>query len=186
MAGAGSESVLRAPASLLQASSVAIVGASERARWASQIYANLREFGYGGRIVLVNPRQQKVFGEDCIPSLRDLSAPVDHAMVIVPAPHVPDVLADAEAAGVKSATVYASAVGDGESEPSRQRGAHDWDTTLLPTSTRSRKALSNRTAWPWRIAARCSPRSVFSMNRSTPAKTWSSTTEWPEPACAAS
>ena len=109
-------------ASVLRASSVAIVGASERARWASQIYANLRKFGYGGRIVLINPRQQQVFGQDCLPSLRALAEPVDHAMVIVPATHVPDVLSDAEAAGVKSATIYASAVGDGESEASRTRG----------------------------------------------------------------
>ena len=92
---------------MLQAASVAIVGASERARWASQIFGNLRQFGYGGRIVLVNPRQQTVFGETCLPSLRQLSEPVDHAMVIVPAPHVLEVLSDAEAAGVKSATVYA-------------------------------------------------------------------------------
>jgi acyl-CoA synthetase (NDP forming) len=129
---AGSESVLRSPASALQAASVAIVGASERARWASQIYANLRQFGYGGRIVLINPRQQTVFGQDCLPSLRELSEPVDHAMVIVPAANVPDVLADAEAAGVKSATVYASAVGDGESEASRTRGL--WLKNFLATS----------------------------------------------------
>ena len=128
----GSESALRSPASALRAASVAIVGASERARWASQIYANLRQFGYAGRIALINPRQQKVFGQDCLPSLRDLSEPVDHAMVIVPAPHVPDVLSDAEAAGVKSATIYASAVGDGESEASRTRGV--WLKSFLATS----------------------------------------------------
>ncbi len=127
-----SEAATRSPASMLRASSVAIVGASERARWASQIYANLREFGYGGRIVLVNPRQRTVFGEQCLPSLRDLSAPVDHAMVIVPAPHVPDVLSDAEAAGVKSATIYASAVGDGDSEASRARG--EWLNEFLARS----------------------------------------------------
>ncbi len=120
---ASSEGAVRSPASVLQASSVAIVGASERARWASQIYSNLRQFGYGGRVVLINPRQRSVFGEDCLPSLREMTAPVDHAMVIVPAANVPDVLADAEAAGVKSATVYASAVGDGEGEASRARGA---------------------------------------------------------------
>ncbi len=114
---------IRSPVSLLRAASVAIVGASERARWASQIFANLRQFGYGGRIVLINPRQQTVFGEPCLPSLRDLSEPVDHAMVIVPAPHVPDVLSDAEAVGVKSATVYAASVGDGDSEASWTRGA---------------------------------------------------------------
>jgi acetate---CoA ligase (ADP-forming) len=111
------------PASMLRAASVAIVGASERARWASQIYGNLRQFGYGGRIVLINPRQRTVFGKKCLPSLRELSEPVDHAMVIVPAASVPDVLGDAEAVGVKSATIYAAAVGDGESEASRARGA---------------------------------------------------------------
>ncbi len=118
-----SESVVRSPASMLRASSVAIVGASERARWPSQIFSNLRQFGYDGRIVLINPRQQKVFGEACLPSLRDVPEPVDHAMVIVPAAHVADILTDAEAAGVKSATIYASTMGDGESEASRTRGA---------------------------------------------------------------
>jgi acyl-CoA synthetase (NDP forming) len=129
---AGSDSVLRSPASVLRASSVAIVGASERARWASQIFGNLRQNGYAGRIHLVNPRQRQVYGEHCVPSLRAIGEPVDHAMVIVPAPNVADVLTDAEAAGVKSATIYASAVGDGESEPSRQRGA--WLKDFLATS----------------------------------------------------
>jgi acetate---CoA ligase (ADP-forming) len=129
---AGSDSVLRSPASMLRAASVAIVGASERARWASHIFTNLREFGYGGRIYLVNPRQQMVYGERCFASLRDIGEPVDHAMVIVPAAHVAGVLTDAEAAGVKSATIYASAVGDGESEPSRERGA--WLKNFLATS----------------------------------------------------
>ena len=88
---------------MLQAASVAIVGASERARWASQIFTNLRQFGYGGRIHLVNPRQQTVYGERCWPSLRDIGEPIDHAIVIVPAAGVTDVLTDAETAGVKSA-----------------------------------------------------------------------------------
>jgi acetate---CoA ligase (ADP-forming) len=117
---------------MLRATSVAIVGASERARWSSHIYANLRQFGYGGRIVLVNPRQQTVFGEPCLPSLRDMAEPVDHAMVIVPAAHVAGVLADAEASGVKSATIYAASVGDGESEASRARG--EWLRNFLATS----------------------------------------------------
>jgi acyl-CoA synthetase (NDP forming) len=129
---AGSESALRSPASMLSASSVAIVGASERARWPSHIYANLRDFGYGGRIYLINPRQQTVFGERCFASLRDVAEPIDHAMVIVPADHVAGVLTDAEAAGVKSATIYASNVGDGESETSRARGA--WLKNFVATS----------------------------------------------------
>ena len=127
-----SEPAARSPASMLRASSLAIVGASERARWASEIFSNLRKFGYGGRIALVNPRQRRVFGEDCLPTLRELGDPVDHALVIVPAVHLAGVLADAEAVGVKSATVYASAVGDGDSEGSRSRGA--WLTDFLKES----------------------------------------------------
>src|SRR6202163_2015611 len=117
---------------MLRASSVAIVGASERARWASQIFGNLRQNGYAGKIHLVNPRQQTVYGERCFPSLRGIGEPVDHAMVIVPAANVADVLTDAEAAAVKSATIYASAVGDGESEASRARGA--WLKNFLATA----------------------------------------------------
>ena len=134
---AGSDGVLRSPASMLRAASVAIVGASERARWASQIFGNLRQHGYGGKIHLVNPRQQTVYGERCFPSLRDIGEPVDHAMVIVPAANVADVLTDAEAAAVKSATIYASAVGDGESEPSRARGA--WLKNFLADSQIARQ-----------------------------------------------
>src|SRR2546421_9877739 len=100
------EHLFRSAVSTLQARSLAIVGASERARWPSEIYRNLREFGYPGRIALVNPRQRQVFGEPSLPSLRDGVDAVDHALVIVPAAAVPDVLTDAEAAGVKSATVY--------------------------------------------------------------------------------
>jgi acetate---CoA ligase (ADP-forming) len=126
------DSAARSPKSMLCAESVAIVGASERARWPSQIFSNLRQFGYGGRVYLVNPRQREVYGERCYPSLRDVGEPVDHAMVIVPAASVAGVLTDGEAAGIKSATIYASAVGDGESEPSRQRGA--WLKDFVATS----------------------------------------------------
>ncbi len=117
------ETVFRSPANVLQPSSVAIVGASERSKWPRQIIGNLKQFGYPGRVFLVNPRQEEVFGERCFPSLRELPQPVDHAMVIVPAMAVADVLTDAEAAGVKSATVYAAAMGDGEDAESKRRGA---------------------------------------------------------------
>src|SRR5712692_1266545 len=121
-------SLFRSAVSTLQAKSLAIVGASERARWPSEIFKNLREFGYPGRIAFINPRQTEVFGERCFPSLRDLPEPIDHALVIVPAASVPGVLTDAEQAGIKSATVYASMMGDGDEPESKTRGAwlHDF------------------------------------------------------------
>jgi acyl-CoA synthetase (NDP forming) len=117
------EIVFRSPASVLRASSVALVGASERGKWPRLIFDNLRAFGYAGRVFLVNPRQSEVYGERCFPSLRELPQQIDHAIVIVPAAGVADVLTDAQSAGVKSATVYAGAVGDGEDPRSKQRGA---------------------------------------------------------------
>ena len=61
------EDLFRSAVSTLQAKSLAIVGASERARWPSEIFKNLREFGYPGRDRAVNPRQTEVFGQRCFP-----------------------------------------------------------------------------------------------------------------------
>ena len=95
----------RSPTSVLRPGSIAMVGASERGQWQRLIYGNLRDYAYPGRVFLVNPRQQEVYGQRCFPSLRELPEPVEHAMVIVPAVGVADVLTDAEAAGLKAATV---------------------------------------------------------------------------------
>jgi acetate---CoA ligase (ADP-forming) len=122
-AASAAKNLFRSAVSTLQAKSLAIVGASERARWPSEIFRNLREFGYGGRVALINPRQKEVYGERCFPSLRDLPEPVDHALVIVPAPAAADVLVAAEETGVASATVYASMLGDGDDPESKARGA---------------------------------------------------------------
>jgi acyl-CoA synthetase (NDP forming) len=121
--GGNPASLFRSPQSVLAPSSVAIVGASERGQWQGLIYRNLRDYKYPGRVFLVNPRQQEVWGERCFRSLRELPERVDHAMVIVPAPAVAGVLEDADAAGVTSATVYAAAMGDGHDPESKKRGA---------------------------------------------------------------
>jgi acetate---CoA ligase (ADP-forming) len=128
MSGAGQgggqdNNPFRSPASVLRPQSVALVGASERGAWQRLIYHNLRDHGFAGQVFLVNPRQAHVFGEPCYPSLRDVPGAVDHAMVIVPAVAVANVLLDAEAAGVKSSTVYAAAMGDGNDPESKKRGA---------------------------------------------------------------
>src|SRR5258705_11271016 len=111
---ATSQDVFRSATSVLRPSSVAIVGASERGPWQRAIFRNLRDYGYPGRVVLVNPRQKEVFGEPCFPSLREIPERVDHAMVIVPAAAVADVLLDADAAGRTSPTGYSAATGDGD------------------------------------------------------------------------
>lgn len=113
----------RSPQLMMRARSLALVGASDRSRWPSDIYGSLRKHNYPGKIYLINPRQAAVYGEKAYPSLRELPEVVDHAIIIVPGGAVAGVLEDAAARGIKSATVYAGGVGDGEGEVSRQRGA---------------------------------------------------------------
>jgi acyl-CoA synthetase (NDP forming) len=156
----GVDNDFRSPESVLAARSVAVVGASERSAWARMIIRNLHEFGFPGKIFLVNPRQREVFGEPCFPSLRELPETVEHALVIVPAPAVPDVLMDAERAGVRSATIYAGAMGDGVDPQSQKRGA--WLKDFLARGT-LRVAGPNCmgshscSAIPIRICAGCRP-----------------------------
>ena len=107
---------------ILRARSVAIVGASERARWPGIIYENLRDRGYGGKVYPVNPRYDEIWGVRCHPSLDAVGEPVDHAVIIVPAPRVLDVIADVVKAGIKSATVYAAGIGDGDAAEAQDRG----------------------------------------------------------------
>lgn len=119
---AGNSDEFRSVDTVLRPKSVAIVGASERGRWPQDIYNASVKAGYEGNIYLINPRQSEVYGCKAYPSLKDLPEAPDHAIVIVPGAAVPAVLEDAAAAGVKSATVYAGAVGDGDSEASQERG----------------------------------------------------------------
>ena len=124
-AGAATTAVVqfKSPASVLKPGSFALVGASERGNWPAQIFRNLKEQHFPGRLLLVNPRQKEVFGERCYPSLAELPEAPEHAAIIVPADAVAGVLEDAHAAGVKSATLYAAGIGDGRDPKSKARGA---------------------------------------------------------------
>jgi acetate---CoA ligase (ADP-forming) len=117
------DSAFRSPRPLLDPASIAIVGASERGKWATQIFSNLRDFGYPGKVYPVNPRLAHVWGSPCYPDLASLPEPPQHALVIVPAPAVLDVIATGVKAGLKSATIYASQIGEGEDPEIVARGS---------------------------------------------------------------
>jgi acetate---CoA ligase (ADP-forming) len=114
--------VFKSPETLLRARSIAIIGASEQARWPRDIYASLRDGGYPGKIYPINPRYTQVWGIPCYPDFGALPSPAEHALVIVPARHVLSVIEDGVQHGLKSATVYAAGVGDGADPESIERG----------------------------------------------------------------
>lgn len=114
--------LFKSPELVLRARSVAIVGASERARWPSNIFANLRANGYAGPVYPINPKYTEVWGTRCYPDFASLPQPADHALVIIPAKGVIDTLTEATAHGLKSATVYAANIGEGHDPEIVARG----------------------------------------------------------------
>lgn len=101
-------------ARLLNPSAVAVVGATDRlGAFTGDTVHNLLRFGFPGAVHPVNPNRTEVAGLPCVPSLADLSAPVDCAVLAVGADRVIDVLADCVAVGIDSAIVTASGFGEG-------------------------------------------------------------------------
>jgi acyl-CoA synthetase (NDP forming) len=127
----------RSPASILQARSVAIVGASPRGRWPGRIFENLRDYGYPGKIYPINPRYDEVWGVRCYRDFASLPEPPQHALIIVPPAAVQEVVAQGVAAGLKSAIVYASSIGEGQDPEIVARG-----TALKSLAERAGLALA--------------------------------------------
>ncbi len=108
---------------LLRPRSLAIVGASENGRWSRVIFDHLREGGFPGRIQLINPKLRQLWDQPCFPDFASLPVAVDHAVVLVGADAVSKVLIEGGRAGLRSALVFASGIGDGEDPRSSARAA---------------------------------------------------------------
>jgi acetate---CoA ligase (ADP-forming) len=94
--------------SFFSARSVALVGGSDTSGWARNIVLSSQVAGFTGELVPVHPTRATAFGRACVPSLRELTAPVDLAFVLAPTHAVSGVLDDAAAAGVRNVVVLAS------------------------------------------------------------------------------
>ncbi|MGH3101608.1 MAG: CoA-binding protein, partial [Thermoleophilia bacterium] len=69
---------------LLNPSSVAVVGASERPEtYSSETLLNLARLGFEGEVWGVNPRRSSVHGRPCVPSLSDLPSAPDAVVVAI-------------------------------------------------------------------------------------------------------
>ena len=155
-ATADNNNLFRQAASTLQAKSLAIVGASERARWPSEIYRNLREFGYPGphrtgqsaadasvrRALLPVAARPARAGRPCAGD----RAGRRRCRPCSPTPRPP---------ASKSATVYASMMGDGDDPESQQRGAWLKEFVADEPAAGRRPELHGRLLVP-RAAARLS------------------------------
>jgi acyl-CoA synthetase (NDP forming)/ribosomal protein S18 acetylase RimI-like enzyme len=113
-----------AVAHVLEPTSIAVVGASERdGSIGGTILSNLREFGFPGPLWAVHPRASLIRGVRAVPSLSAIPAPVELAVVAVPAPRVLDVARDAAGAGVRALIVVSAGFAESDSEGARRQEA---------------------------------------------------------------
>ncbi|MES2562879.1 MAG: CoA-binding protein, partial [Pseudomonadota bacterium] len=94
---------------LLNPRSIAIIGAShdERRPGGQPLHA-LTSYGYRGQVYAVNPRYTELRGIRCYPDVDALPAPVDLAIVALPASEVPRILEACGAAGIRNALVLSA------------------------------------------------------------------------------
>lgn len=87
--------------------SVALIGASgDPAKNTSRPQRFLAKHGYGGRVVPVNRGRDELFGAKAYPDLRSVPGPVEHAFIMVPAPAVPEAIAQCCEKQVRVATIF--------------------------------------------------------------------------------
>jgi acetate---CoA ligase (ADP-forming) len=92
-------------AAILNASSLALVGATESSAWSAALIANLAGHGFEGRVHLVNPRHRSQFGMPCHPTVASIGEPVDCAYVMTGTEAVPAVVEDLASASVPGAVL---------------------------------------------------------------------------------
>ena len=89
--------------------SIAVVGASDDpSRIGGVPLALMLERGYRGRLIPINPKYQQVQGLPAFPTLAAVGAPIDVAIVAVPAAALAATLDDAITAGVKALVIFSS------------------------------------------------------------------------------
>jgi len=94
---------------LLEPRSIAVVGASQRTGSVGQtILLKIRRGEYCGIVWAVNPRADSIAGTPCYPSVGQLPAVPDLAVLAVPAAQVPAVAQECGEAGVRALVVLTS------------------------------------------------------------------------------
>jgi acetate---CoA ligase (ADP-forming) len=89
--------------------SIAVLGASPDVhRIRGRLLHQLRENGFPGRILPINPSYQEIDGLRCYPSIGAVGEPMDLALVAIPAAGVAPALEECAKAGVKNTLIISS------------------------------------------------------------------------------
>jgi len=108
---------------LFRPSHVALVGATEKSGFMRQLLLGNSELRYGGRMSMVNPSRDEVFGQPCWPRLAALPDAPDAVVISVPGGHVPGIVAEGIDMGVRSFVVHAAGFAERGEEGARRQAA---------------------------------------------------------------
>ena len=93
----------------LRPRSVAVIGATDRPGSVGRtLLENLTSASFAGRIYPVNPKRSELLGLTSYPSIDALAERPDLAIIVTPAPTVPDLISECAAAGVRGAVVISA------------------------------------------------------------------------------
>jgi acetyl coenzyme A synthetase (ADP forming)-like protein len=94
---------------LIRPRSVAVIGASrDPGTIGGAIFHNLLRQGFTGPVYPVNPRSPVVQSVAAYPTIEEVPGPVDLAVIVVPAPHVPAVIEACGRKGVRAVVVISA------------------------------------------------------------------------------
>ncbi len=98
---------------LFEPAAVAVVGASEVPGKASERRTrSLIAGGYPGRVYLINPKRDTLFGLKAYPSIKDVDGPADLVMIVIPGRLIPQAVEDAAARGAKGVIIITAGLGE--------------------------------------------------------------------------
>ncbi len=98
---------------MLNARSIAVVGASERAGSVGDLtIRQLISGGFEGAVHAVNPRYETVHGIEAVPSLEDIGSSVDLAVLAVANGQLEAEMEKALSIGARSVAIFASCHGE--------------------------------------------------------------------------
>jgi acetyltransferase len=126
---------------ILQAESVAVIGASKTAtKRGYQAIRTLLDEGYEGRIYPVNPREKRILGFPCYPSVSAIDGEVDLALVTTPARTLPAILQECGSKGIQGAVIIAGGFGERDAagkqlEDQVVAAARQWGIRLVGPNT---------------------------------------------------
>jgi acetyltransferase len=94
---------------LFKPRSVAVIGATEKKGSVGRtVLWNMISSPFGGTVLPVNPNRSNVLGIRAYPSLSEIDQDVELAVIVTPAPTVPDLVAECAVKGVKGIVVISA------------------------------------------------------------------------------